>query len=93
MKYIEYWSGWDFFQAIRTVLPDFVFVVKYAGSPHFKVSSIVPTPGVSAATSKISSRSLKSFARRARGYPSNVVATAGLMECFLIAGESDGACL
>lgn len=83
MKYIEYWLGLDCFQAIRIVLPDFVSVVKYAGSPHFKVSSMVPTPEVSAATAKISSRRFNSFDRIPGGYPSNVAATAWLPKGFI----------
>ena len=82
MKYMKYSSGVFCFQSIRIVLPLFVSDVTYAGSPHFKVSSILPTPGVDAAVFKISCRRTIISRRISTGYDSNTLATAWGWEGF-----------
>ena len=67
MKYMQYWFGFDGFQSIRIVLPDWVWRVMYAGSPHFSVSSMAPTPGVLAAVSNINDRSANNLSRMRGG--------------------------
>jgi hypothetical protein len=67
LKYMAYWSGCFFFQSIRIVLPEPDAVVRYAGSPHLRVSSIVPTPALAAAVSRIHRRRAISLRRAAGG--------------------------
>ncbi len=65
------------------MLPLLDLGVRYVGSPHFRVSSIGPTPSVDAATCKIRPRSSMSLFLNAGGYDLKTAVTVELLIVFI----------